>query len=131
MRYTTSNKTLPTRNNFTGQYSYVADEATDLGNSGFGLMFYQSRFYDPALGRFAQADTIVPGGSQGLDRYAYVNNSPLNYVDPSGHDIVDRSILNKIQRVLVLYLTFCIGYSKIQINLLKENVIRGLITYIM
>jgi hypothetical protein len=37
------------------------------------------------LGRFAQADTIVPGGVQGLDRYAYVNNSPLNYVDPSGH----------------------------------------------
>ena len=33
----------------------------------------------------AQADTIVPGGVQGLDRYAYVNNSPLNYVDPSGH----------------------------------------------
>jgi len=23
---------------------------------------------------------------QGLDRYAYSNNSPLNYVDPSGHD---------------------------------------------
>lgn len=23
---------------------------------------------------------------QGLDRYAYVNNSPLNYVDPSGHE---------------------------------------------
>jgi hypothetical protein len=22
---------------------------------------------------------------QGLDRYAYVNNSPLNYIDPSGH----------------------------------------------
>jgi hypothetical protein len=33
----------------------------------------------------AQADTIVPGGVQGLDRYAYVNNSPLNYVDSSGH----------------------------------------------
>jgi hypothetical protein len=48
-------------------------------------MFYQSRWYDPSLGRMAQADTIVPGGVQGLDRYAYVNNSPLNYVDPSGH----------------------------------------------
>jgi len=27
----------------------------------------------------------VPGGVQGLDRYAYVNNNPLNYTDPSGH----------------------------------------------
>jgi RHS repeat-associated protein len=85
VRYTTPNVTLPTRNTFTGQYSYVSDDATDLGSSGFGLMFYQSRWYDPSLGRMAQADTIVPGGVQGLDRYAYVNNSPLNYVDPSGH----------------------------------------------
>jgi hypothetical protein len=41
--------------------------------------------YDPAIGRFAQADSIVPGGVQGLDRYAYVNNSPVRYTDPSGH----------------------------------------------
>lgn len=32
-----------------------------------------------------QADSIIPSGVQGLDRYAYVNNSPINYVDPSGH----------------------------------------------
>ena len=48
-------------------------------------MFYNARWYDPSLGRFAQADSIVLGGVQGLDRYAYVNNSPMNYVDPSGH----------------------------------------------
>jgi len=45
----------------------------------------QRRGYDPALGRFAQADTIIPAGVQGLDRYAYANNSPLIYVDPTGH----------------------------------------------
>jgi hypothetical protein len=48
-------------------------------------MFYNARWYDPALGRFAQADSIIPPGVQGLDRYAYVNNSPMNYVDPTGH----------------------------------------------
>ena len=63
----------------------MTDEATDLGNAGFGLMFYNARWYDPSLGRFAQADTIVPNGVQGLDRYAYVNNSPVNYTDPTGH----------------------------------------------
>jgi hypothetical protein len=31
VRYTTPNLTLPTRNTFTGQYSYVSDDATDLG----------------------------------------------------------------------------------------------------
>ena len=44
-----------------------------------------SRTTDPYLARFAQADTIVPGGVQGYDRYAYVNNSPMRYIDPSGH----------------------------------------------
>jgi len=48
-------------------------------------MFYNARWYDSSLGRFAQADSIVPGGVQGWDRYAYVNNSPINYTDPSGH----------------------------------------------
>lgn len=50
-----------------------------------GLYFYNARWYDPALGRFAQADTIIPPGGQGLDRYAAMNNNPVKYVDPSGH----------------------------------------------
>ena len=37
---------------------------------------------------FAQADSIVPVGVQGLDRYAYVNNSPVRYTDPNGHRYV-------------------------------------------
>ncbi len=40
-------------------------------------------------GRFTSADTIIPGGVQGYDRYAYVNNSPVNYTDPSGHKCTD------------------------------------------
>lgn len=42
---------------------------------------------DPALGRFAQADTIIPGAGdpQAWDRYAFVNNNPLRYTDPDGH----------------------------------------------
>jgi RHS repeat-associated protein len=49
--------------------------------------FYQSRYYDPELGRFTQPDTIVPDPDdpQALNRYTYVNNNPLNLVDPTGH----------------------------------------------
>ena len=53
--------------------------------SSLGLLFYNARWYDSALGRFIQADSIVPGGVQGLDRYAYVGNNPINYTDPSGN----------------------------------------------
>ncbi|MGH2582800.1 MAG: RHS repeat-associated core domain-containing protein, partial [Anaerolineales bacterium] len=42
---------LLTSYTYTGQYSYAGD---------FGLMYYNARWYDTTLGRFAQADTIVP-----------------------------------------------------------------------
>ncbi len=50
-------------------------------------MYYGARYYDPTLGRFLSANTIVPqaGNPQGLNRYSYVGNNPLKYTDPSGH----------------------------------------------
>jgi hypothetical protein len=51
------------------------------------LYYYGARWYDAALGRFVQADTVVPSMSnpQAWDRYAYVNNNPVLNVDPTGH----------------------------------------------
>ncbi len=55
-------------------------------DSELGLIDMKGRIYDPSVGRFLTADPIVqrPYWSQGLNRYAYVFNSPLNNVDPSG-----------------------------------------------
>jgi hypothetical protein len=46
-----------------------------------------ARFYDSALGRWISADTIVPdpANPQSFNRYTYVNNRPLSYIDSSGH----------------------------------------------
>jgi RHS repeat-associated protein len=65
------------------KYTYTGKEF----DAGTGLMYYGARYYDPALGRFISADTVVPepGNPQALNRYAYVNNNPLKYTDPSGH----------------------------------------------
>ena len=54
-----------------------------------GLYFYNARYYDPTLGRFISPDPIVqdPADPQTLNRYAYVRNNPVNYVDPSGYAI--------------------------------------------
>ena len=57
-------------------------------DSYINLLDYGSRRYDPALGRFIQPDSIVPSATQGVqawDRYAYVNNAPTRYTDPTGH----------------------------------------------
>lgn len=57
----------------------------ELDNTG--LYFYGARYYDPEIGRFVTADTLVqaPYNPQTLNRYSYCANNPLNYVDPSGH----------------------------------------------
>ncbi|MCX7682628.1 MAG: putative toxin, partial [Anaerolineae bacterium] len=112
--------TTPTAYRFTGQ----REDAT------IGLYFYNARYYDPALGRFIQPDSLVqadaknptpylalavsyanpkileqwnqlqrsrlqpeaqPPGTptvldpQFLNRYSYVRNNPLAYVDDTGH----------------------------------------------
>ena len=72
--------TTPTSHRFTGQ---ISDEDST------GLYFFNARYFDPYLNRWLQPDSDVPAsqGPQGLNRYAYVNNSPLNYTDPTGHYI--------------------------------------------
>ncbi|TMB67233.1 MAG: hypothetical protein E6J43_09140 [Chloroflexi bacterium] len=52
------------------------------------MYYYGSRFYSADIGRFLQSDSIVPGAGnlQALNRYSYVDNSPLGYIDPTGHD---------------------------------------------
>jgi RHS repeat-associated protein len=68
--------TQPTDFTFTGQR-----------REGFGLMDYQARYYDPRLGRFVSADSIVPDplNPQLLNRYSYAGNNSLRYDDPDGH----------------------------------------------
>lgn len=52
-----------------------------------GLYNYKARLYDPFLGKFISPDPIVPapGNPQSLNRYSYVLNNPLIYIDPTGH----------------------------------------------
>jgi hypothetical protein len=50
-------------------------------------VYYGARYYDPTIGRFISADSIVPSAvnPQALNRYAHVLNNPLKYADPTGH----------------------------------------------
>ncbi len=52
-----------------------------------GLYYYNSRWYDPDLGRFVTEDSYAgdPNDPQELNRYAYGKGNPLKYIDPDGH----------------------------------------------
>jgi RHS repeat-associated protein len=75
---------------FTGQR---LDFTTDL-------YYYGARYYDPEIGRFISAETIVPdpANPQTLNRYSYCLNNPLKYIDPTGHDVFIKGV-----NVAILY----------------------------
>ncbi len=52
-----------------------------------GLMYYNARYYDPALGTFISPDSMVPGTEQVINynRFLYARGNPLKFTDPTGH----------------------------------------------
>jgi RHS repeat-associated protein len=73
--------------------SAPAQQLTDQGftghkhNDDLGLIYMNARYYVGSIGRFASADTIVPDpmNPQQYNRYTYVLNNPLKFIDSSGH----------------------------------------------
>ena len=65
-----------TAHKFTGK---ELDDETDL-------YYYGARYYDPLIGRFVSADPWSGdlNNPQTLNKYSYVLNNPLRYVDPTG-----------------------------------------------
>ena len=63
-------------------YTFTGQEDDDET----GLLNYKARLYDPLLGRFISADSLVPepGNLQAFNRYSYCLNNPVVYTDPSG-----------------------------------------------
>lgn len=58
---------------------YYQDEET-------GFYYLQSRYYDPAICRFINADSYASTGVGylGYNAFAYCNNNPVNHVDTNG-----------------------------------------------
>jgi RHS repeat-associated protein len=56
-----------------------------------GVVNMNARIYDPVIARFVSPDPIIqrPFGPQTHNRYSYVSNRPLRFVDPSGYDFYD------------------------------------------
>jgi RHS repeat-associated protein len=76
-----NNLSSRTPQKFTGQ---ERDAETGLDNFG-------ARYVSAAQGRFMSPDPLGnfvadPGSPQSWNLYSYVNNNPLNYVDPTGYD---------------------------------------------
>jgi RHS repeat-associated protein len=66
--------TMPTDKQYTGQQ-------VEPGDAALGLYNYKARFYSTVVGRFVSADPVA---QDGLNRYSYVSDNPMRYIDPTG-----------------------------------------------
>ena len=117
---------------------YIYDRET-------GFYYLQSRYYDPTVGRFINADeaicsTAIEEGIQN-NLYAYCQNSCINYIDPSGYFRIKTWIVSTSLDVLFSLLNHAmmLGYislsgaiwllarspftKKLAINLVKKKII--------
>ena len=117
-------------------YGYVYDTETQF-------YYLQSRYYDPEIGRFINADSYASTGQGilGNNMFAYCGNNPVNYCDPAGEAYTDiyavcygedhlRDITEELNKAMLrhaeeLYFTYeRFGYLGAAI-LFKENVKTG------
>jgi RHS repeat-associated protein len=61
---------------------YTGEQHDNLTNQ----YYLRARFYNPVLGRFIQEDTYR---GDGLNLYAYCDNNPVMYYDPSGYSKIN------------------------------------------
>ena len=64
---------------YNGQYGIMTD--------GNGLIYMRARYYNPEVRRFVSQDSIEGdiGNPLSLNLFSYVENNPINNVDPSGN----------------------------------------------
>lgn len=73
-----------------------------------GLYYFKARYYDPLIGRFLQADSVMDTSRpMGMDLYMYTEGNPIRYTDPSGNSILS----SFLERNGLGFLNFSISLS--------------------
>jgi RHS repeat-associated protein len=126
------------KSGFTGEDVFNKKYTGQSDDGDTGLLYYNARYYDPVIGRFITADTVIPDPSysQSYNRYMYVAGNPVNYNDPSGHFSVKRSLKRFVNNDLIWVSTTLTGLALFGpigaaigfgvSTLFKKNINRGL-----
>jgi RHS repeat-associated protein len=85
-----------------------------------GLDFFEARYYASTQGRFTSVDPLgasaIVSNPQSFNRYTYVLNNPLKYIDPDGMDAHDpwASLTDEERKLLASKLTTVTGKDQMK-----------------
>gem|GEM_PF-2131428 len=77
--------------NFNVDYRFTGKE-----KDASSLYYFGARYYDPDIGRFTTADTMIDGPNG----YAYCSNNPVNAIDPTGHFSLKKAFKKVVKSVV-------------------------------
>lgn len=82
-----------------------------------GYYYLQSRYYDPQIGRFISIDRYAmlmcnPGNGTQYNLFAYCNNSPICFDDPTGEGIVISVFLGAAVAGVTYYLEYYLNMRR-------------------
>ena len=71
--------------------------------------YLQSRYYDPVYHRFINADNYASTGQGflGTNMFAYCNNNPIKFSDPSGHSLIGTLVVGFVIGICGAVLSGC------------------------
>jgi len=86
-----------------GPFAWRGQEGSVTDPDG-GLVYMQSRYYDPTTGRFAQGDMLPlsRANTQGANRFSYAENDPANRSDPLGAASIGQVFLTIAATALIV-----------------------------
>ena len=76
-----------------------------------GFYYLQSRYYDPAICRFINADGLFTDGFIGANLFAYCANNPVNTTDPTGNFAITATVALITFGVALVATAFAVGIS--------------------
>ena len=71
---------ISSKENIANIFCYCGEQL----DAGTAQYYLRARFYNPVIGRFSQQDTYL---NDGLNLYAYCQNNPVSFYDPTGHNV--------------------------------------------